>query len=116
MSDTKAASVVETCAACSEQIDEGDGTWEGKFLYHFGCCPPDEDERDHEPRGIQQMNDFTAILTDPSGDKGEYTVRAKNKTEARQKIAAIYRRNTPNAKNGFYSFGQNRLTWEAQPE
>lgn len=55
---------------------------------------------------------FTAILTDPSGYSDRYTVEAKNKTEARKEIARIYRRNTPPPSAGFYSFAQNRLTWQ----
>jgi hypothetical protein len=57
---------------------------------------------------------FTATLTDPSGYRSEYRVEAKNKTEARKEIARIYRRDTPPPSAGFYSFAQNRLTWEEE--
>jgi hypothetical protein len=59
------------------------------------------------------MKVFVATLTDPSGCQAEYTVRAFNKTEARNKIATIYRNDTGPASAGFYSFSQNRLKWES---
>lgn len=54
---------------------------------------------------------FTAILTAPNGERGQYRVEAENKTEARKQIARIYRRDTPPPSAGFYSFAQQRLEW-----
>jgi hypothetical protein len=62
------------------------------------------------------MQTFTAILTDPSGYRAEYQVTAENKTKARAKVAAIYRRDTPPPSAGCYSFSQNRLAWREERE
>jgi hypothetical protein len=60
---------------------------------------------------MQTQTEFTALLVSPSGDRDEYTVTAKNKTEAKKRIAEIYRRNTPGWRNGFYSFSAHKFIW-----
>lgn len=60
---------------------------------------------------MMATTEFTAILTTPSGEASEYRVSAANKTEARKKIGALYRRDTPPPSAGFYSFNQTRLRW-----
>lgn len=57
---------------------------------------------------------FYASLIAPCGYRESYCVEAKNKTAARAQIAAIYRRNTPAKKYGFYSFAQQKLVWEGE--
>lgn len=57
------------------------------------------------------MQQFTAKLIAPNGYSGEYTVWARNKTEARKKIAEAYRNDTGPVSAGFYSFGAQKLIW-----
>ncbi len=54
---------------------------------------------------------FTAELTSPDGHKETRAVRAISKADARRKIAAQYREDTPPPSAGFYSFGQQKLRW-----
>jgi hypothetical protein len=57
------------------------------------------------------LKEFFAKVTDPSGFSDRYDVVAENKTEARKKIAKIYRNNTPPPSAGFYSFSKCRIEW-----
>lgn len=54
---------------------------------------------------------FKARLTNPDGWSEEWEVEARNKTEARAKVAAMYRENTPPSHAGYYTYAQQRFEW-----
>lgn len=54
---------------------------------------------------------FCANLIMPNGYRNSYSVTARNKTEARKRIAELYREDNGPKSAGFYSFAQGRLVW-----
>lgn len=54
---------------------------------------------------------FVAKLTAPDGYVGIWEVTATSKTEARKKLARLYRFEVGPPSAGFYAFRQNRLEW-----
>jgi hypothetical protein len=54
---------------------------------------------------------FYANLIMPNGYRNSYSVSARNKTEARKRIAELYREDNGPKSAGFYSFAQGRLVW-----
>jgi hypothetical protein len=54
---------------------------------------------------------FCANLIMPNGYRNGYSVSARNKTEARKRIAELYREDNGPKSAGFYSFAQGRLFW-----
>ena len=54
---------------------------------------------------------FYANLIMPNGYREDYAVSARNKTEARKRIADLYRADAGPKSAGFYSFSQGRLIW-----
>ncbi len=57
---------------------------------------------------------FYADLVMPDGYREGYAIEARNKTEARKRIAELYRRDTPPKSAGFYSFSQGRIVWTGE--
>lgn len=60
---------------------------------------------------LKTLNNYSANVIGPDGNKDFYSVCAATKTEARKKIGDKYRLDYPSNAGIFYSFAKCRLEW-----